>query len=107
MFDFNDKDKEKKRENWYRPLGEFIVLFSNLEFTVNEWIDLISNSETTTNLIKDIWSLKKRISALIDLIDEYDTEKAKKEKWKTLWRGIIGLVYIRNIIAHNPPFENF
>ena len=107
MFDFDDEEQEKKRELWYRPLGEFIVLFSNLEFTANEWIDLVCNSKVTAKHVKDIWSLKKRVSVIIDLIDEYDVDASKKEKWKALWRKAIELMTIRNVIAHNPPFENF
>lgn len=107
MFDLEDESEEKRREIWYAPLGEYIVLFSNLEFSANEWIDLVADSKTVAKHIKRIWSFRKRAELIVNLIDEYNTNDKVKEKWKRLWRKAIDLSNTRNLIAHNPPFDNF
>ncbi len=107
MFDFNNDDEEKKRKEWYTPLGEFMILFSNLEFTCSEWIDLLCNSKAISNHIKSLWSFKKRIELIIELVPEYQVSEDKKELWTKLWKSIDSKILLRNIIAHNPPFNNF
>jgi len=107
MFDFNDADEEKKRSAWYKPLGEFVVLFSNVEFSTYEWIRLLSNSAVIQKHIINIWSFRKRTDLIINLIDEYDAEKDRRLKWAELWTQAKSISEMRNVIAHNPPFENF
>ncbi|WP_297186407.1 hypothetical protein [uncultured Porticoccus sp.] len=107
MFDFNDEDEERKRAEWYAPLGEFMLLFSNLEFTCNEWITLLCNSKAMSNHIKGLWSFKKRVDLIIELISEYQVTEAKRELWVSLWKSINSNITLRNTIAHNPPFDNF
>jgi len=107
MFDFNDEDEERKRTEWYSPLGEFMVLFSNLEFACNEWITLLCDSNAISNHIKGIWSFKKRVEIIIELIGEYQISESKKELWVSLWNTVSSKIPLRNTIAHNPPFDNF
>ena len=107
MFDFNDEIEEEKREKWYAPIGEFALLFSNLEFSSNEWIDLLSESKVISQHIKSIWSFQKRVEIIINLIDEYQADETIKNRWKHLWGEAKNLIPIRNTIAHNPPFDNY
>lgn len=107
MFDFRDESEEIKRAEWYQPLGEFMLLFSNLEFTCNEWISLLCESKAVTDHIRSIWSFKKRVDVLLELIEEHEICTSKKELWSSLWRAAGSMASIRNVIAHNPPFENF
>ena len=107
MFDLEDKKEEKRRKLWYSPLGEYIVLFSNLEFSANEWIDLLSGSKAMAKHIKGIWSFRKRTELIVNLINEYNTDNKVKIKWERLWKNAIKLSKKRNLIAHNPPFNNF
>jgi hypothetical protein len=41
MFDFSNDEEEDKRIPWYSPIGEFVVLFSNVEFATKEWVRLL------------------------------------------------------------------
>lgn len=107
MFDFNDEDEERKRAEWYGPLGEFMLLFSNLEFTCREWINLLCDSKAMSNHIMGIWSFKKRVDLILELIPEYEVTNEKRELWTTLWKSVNSKIPIRNTIAHNPPFDNF
>lgn len=107
MFDFRDEEEERKREKWHQPLGEFMLLFSNLEFTCNEWISLLCKSEAVINHICSIWSFKKRVEVLLELISEHNVCQSKRELWLSLWRSAGSKASIRNVIAHNPPFENY
>lgn len=107
MFDFENQDEEIRREEWYAPVGEFMVLFSNLEFSTNEWIDLFCDSKVMSNHIKDIWSFQKRSELIIELIEEYDCTDAIKNRWRVIWGKTKYFAEMRNTIAHNPPFNNF
>ncbi len=106
MFDFNDNEEEAKRKAWYNPIGEFIVLFSNLEFETQEWTRLLVGSAAIRDHVIGIWSFRKRTELIINLIDDYDTRVDQRDKWKMLWRKSIKISEIRNVVAHNPPFEN-
>lgn len=107
MLDFEDKNEEEKRKNWYAPIGEYLILFSNFEFLANEWIDLISPDKAKADHIKGTWPFQKRINFIMDLINKYDTDAKTKEEWKGLWKKVIDSNSTRNLIAHNAPFENF
>lgn len=106
MFDFNDEDEEKKRAKWYAPLGEFMLLFSNIEFTCAEWIDMLGDSKVMSNHIKGLWSFEKRVGLIIKLIPEYDVSEDKKKLWLELWESVNSKIPLRNTVAHNPPFDN-
>ena len=106
MFDFNDSEQEVKRKNWYGPIGEFVVLFSSLEFATQEWVDLLTDSPAIRNHIIGIWSFKKRAELIIDLVEEYPVSSDQKDVWNKLWRKAIKISKTRNVVAHNPPFEN-
>lgn len=54
MFDFNDNEEEAERKNWYGPIGEFVVLFSNLEFSTQEWVRLLTNSADIRNHVMSV-----------------------------------------------------
>lgn len=106
MFDFGDEEEEQRRAEWYVPLGEFMLLFSNLEFTCAEWITLLCDSKAVSNHIKGLWSFKKRVELVIELIHEYQVSEDKRKVWIELWKSVNSKIDIRNLIAHNPPFDN-
>ncbi len=85
-----------------------MLIFSNLEFTCSEWITMLCDSDAMSNHIKGIWSFKKRVEIILELITEYDkVNDQKKELWISLWKTINSKIPLRNIVAHNPPFDNY
>lgn len=106
MFTIDDEDQEEKRELWYRPLGEFIVLFSNLEFETQDWARLVCDSQAIYKSLISIWRFQKRVELIIELIGKGSAGSAWKKAAVTLWKETIPIANIRNIIAHNPLFEN-
>ncbi|MCG8043916.1 MAG: hypothetical protein JAY72_21205 [Candidatus Thiodiazotropha endolucinida] len=106
MFTIDDEEQEKKRELWYKPLGEFLVLFSNVEFTAQEWSRLVCDSNAMYKHLVGMWQFQKRVELLIELIGESSASSDWKNEAIALWKEAIGIANIRNTIAHNPPFEN-
>lgn len=108
MFDFSDKREERMRQEWYAPIGEYILLFSNLEFELSAWIDLLAN--TNSDAIKDRvkgLQFSRRIDLILALIAEDQASDETKNKWKAAWKQAGALVGIRNLLCHNPPINNF
>ena len=106
MFTIDDEEQEKKRSLWYRPLGEFLVLFSNLEFETQDWSRLVCDSEAIYKHLIGMWQFQKRVELIIELISEGGAPSEWKKAAIELWKEAIRIANIRNIIAHNPPFEN-
>ena len=106
MFDLADKGQENLRREWYSPIGEYVLLFSNLEFELSSWIHLLSDSRA----LRDVASTLKfspKLDLLPGLIDEYQVSLETKEKWKREWQQAKPLANTRNLICHNPPIDHF
>jgi|CXWL01.1.fsa_nt_gi hypothetical protein len=106
MFDIANEKEERLRGAWYAPIGEYVLLFSNLEFTLSSWIGLLSTSRATRNVGSKL-KLAERLELLLDLVDEQQVDKKTKEKWRNEWLKIKPLTTTRNLICHNPPINNF
>lgn len=106
MFDLTDEGEEDKRRNWYSPIGEYVLLFSNLEFELLNWIHLLSNSRALRN-VSNSFQFSKKLDILLELIDEYDVPSETREKWKRKWQEAMAMSDTRNLICHNPPIDNF
>ncbi len=107
MFSLDNNEEEKKREEWYAPIGEYLVLFSNLEFSSREWINFLVESGAIAREMNNTWAFQRRTECLVNVIAEFDASEIKKKRWVSLWKKAINLSKTRNVIAHNPPFSNF
>jgi hypothetical protein len=106
VFDLTDEDEEIRRRNWYSPIGEYVLLFSNLEFELSNWIRLLSDSRALRNA-SNTFQFSKKLNVLLELMDENEVLPATREKWKFEWRKAEALVKTRNLICHNPPIDNY
>lgn len=106
MFDLTDKDEEDKRRNWYSPIGEYVLLFSNLEFELSNWIHLLSDNGSLRNASNKL-PVSNRIDVLFELIYTHLVSAETREKWIRDWQEAKELAKTRNLICHNPPIDNF
>lgn len=106
MFDLTDEDEEDKRRSWYSPIGEYILLFSNLEFELSNWIHLLSNNGSLSNASNKL-PLGNRIEVLLELISTHVVSTETREKWIRDWQEAKELAKTRNLVCHNPPIDNF
>ncbi len=107
MFRLDDEEEEKRRKRWYAPIGESIVLFSNLEFCTREWVKFLIEDAEKVEKVSNKWSFKRRAEDILKAIAEFDDVSKTKKDWTILWKEAIDLYENRNIIAHNPPLNNF
>ena len=107
MFDLTDAKQEEIRKDWYAPIGEYVLLFSNLEFTLAEWICLLSESRALRNVANVRLKFSDQLALLFDIIEEYPTDEGTKNQWKQEWQRVQPLARTRNLICHNPPIDNF
>ena len=106
MFDLTDAAEENARHEWYSPIGEYVLLFSNLEFELSGWVQLLSSSRALKKLGNTL-KFSQKFELLLDLIEEYEIDAGTKEKWKQEWQQVKPLINTRNLICHNPPIDNF
>ncbi|MHB8570304.1 MAG: hypothetical protein ACYC97_08915 [Metallibacterium sp.] len=106
MFNLTDKSEEDKRRDWYSPIGEYVLLFSDLEFELLNWIDLLSDNRLLRRITKT-FQFSRMHDVLLELIDEYEAPLGTKEKWKREWLKARVMSSTRNLICHNPPIDNF
>ncbi len=106
MFNLTDEDEEGKRRDWYLPIGEYVLLFSNLEFELLNWIDLLSDNRVLRRITRT-FQFSRMHNVLFELIDAYEAPQGTKEKWKREWLKARAMSNTRNLICHNPPIDNF
>lgn len=104
MFNPDDQREEVEQRSWYPLVGEFVVLFSILEFELSSWINLLANteSEALRRFAAD-QTFDRRLTLLLQLFSENDANKA----WENAWNKARKLSITRNSICHNPPINNF
>ena len=106
MFDLTDDGEEDKRRDWYPPIGEYVLLFSNLEFELLNWIQLLTDNRVLRN-VSNTFQFARKLDILLELINEYEVSPETRDEWKRKWQEARAMSNTRNLICHNPPIDNF
>lgn len=87
-------------------VGRYILLFGNLEKTIDESIRIIWNKhfgeksgEVISGIIKDM-KLYKRVKTLYEIIDHTNLTDPEKADWKKFFEAIDKCINTRNLLAH-------
>ena len=81
MFDLTDEGEEHKRRDWYSPIGEHVLLFSNLEFELLNWIHFLSNDRVLRTVL-NTFKFSRKLDVLLELIDEYEAPPETRDQRK-------------------------
>jgi hypothetical protein len=95
-----------EREQWITPLGEFLVLWSDIVYSAYSILPYFDNSGQFAKLA-NLMTFSKFLQLLSALTFIADIPKPLSHRVNKLTIALLGILQFRNTIIHNPPINNF